>query len=145
MYLRTPILFSLSNPKFSRTQNGSLKVHSKLNNNVLEISESKSFYELLGIQKTVSLSEIKKAYKQLARKYHPDVSPPGRVEENTQIFVRVQEAYETLSDPMSRDMYDKNMTKDLHFTFSPRNKCQNDEVCFFIFSCYCFVFESQFD
>lgn len=94
---------------------------------MLEISESKSFYELLGIQKTVSLSEIKKAYKQLARKYHPDVSPPGRVEENTQIFVRVQEAYETLSDPMSRDMYDKNMTKDLHFTFSPRNKCQNDE------------------
>ncbi|KAL3360053.1 hypothetical protein AABB24_016516 [Solanum stoloniferum] len=131
MYLRTPIdrvLFSPSYPQFSRTQKGSLRVHSKLNNNVVEISESKSFYELLGIQETVSLLEIKQAYKQLARKYHPDVSPPGRVEENTQRFIRVQEAYETLSDPKSRDMYDdKDMSKGLHFAFSPRRKCQNDE------------------
>lgn len=137
MYLRTPIdrvLFSPSYPQFSRTQKGSLRVHSKLNNNVIEISESKSFYELLGIQETVSLLEIKQAYKQLARKYHPDVSPPGRVEENTQRFIRVQEAYETLSDPKSRDMYDKDMSKGLHFAFSPRRKCQNDEVSFlFIF------------
>uniref|UniRef100_M1C9A5 DnaJ isoform n=1 Tax=Solanum tuberosum TaxID=4113 RepID=M1C9A5_SOLTU len=137
MYLRTPIdrvLFSPSYPQFSRTQKGSLRVNSKLNNNVIEISESKSFYELLGIQETVSLLEIKQAYKQLARKYHPDVSPPGRVEENTKRFIRVQEAYETLSDPKSRDMYDKDMSKGFHFAFSPRRKCQNDEVSFlFIF------------
>lgn len=132
MYLRTPLnphphlLFS-SNPQFPRTQNVSfLKVHSKLNN-VMEINESKSFYELLGIQETVSLFEIKQAYKQLARKYHPDVSPPGLVEEYTQRFIQVQEAYETLSDPMSRDMYDKDMFKGLHFAFSARKRCQNDE------------------
>ncbi|XP_055813915.1 chaperone protein dnaJ 20, chloroplastic-like [Solanum dulcamara] len=127
MYLRTPIdrvLFFPSNPKSRRTQNGSLRVHSKINNNVMEISESKSFYELLGIKETGSLVEIKQAYKQLARKYHPDVSPPGRVDENTQRFIRVQEAYETLSDPMSRDMYDKNMFKGLHFA---RRRCQNNE------------------
>ncbi|KAK4356823.1 hypothetical protein RND71_022433 [Anisodus tanguticus] len=131
MYLRTTIdpnprvLFSPSNPQFPRTQNGSLRVYSKLNNR-MEITETKSFYELLGIQETVSLFEIKQAYKQLARKYHPDVSPPGRVEEYTQRFIRVQEAYETLSDPKSRDMYDKDMSKGLHFAFRHR-RCQNDE------------------
>ncbi|KAH1236766.1 Chalcone synthase 1 [Glycine max] len=42
-----------------------------------------SFYDLLGIPESGSVTEIKNAYKQLARKYHPDVSPPGRVEEYT--------------------------------------------------------------
>ncbi|XP_059303438.1 chaperone protein dnaJ 20, chloroplastic-like [Lycium ferocissimum] len=132
MYLRTtidpnPRVFFPSNPQFPRTQNGSLRVYSKLNNNVIEISETKSFYELLGIPETVSLFEIKQAYKQQARKYHPDVSPPGRVEEYTERFIRVQEAYETLSDPKTRDMYDKHMSKGLHFAFCARRRCQNDE------------------
>ncbi|CAN4120838.1 unnamed protein product [Withania somnifera] len=93
----------------------------------MEISEAKSFYELLGIQESVSLFEIKKAYKQLARKYHPDVSPPDRVEEYTQRFIQVQEAYETLSDPMSRNIYDNDMSKGLHFAFSARRRSQIDE------------------
>ncbi|KAF3623245.1 Chaperone protein dnaJ 20, chloroplastic [Capsicum annuum] len=133
MYLTTPLnqhpqLFFPSNPQPQRTKNMSfVKVHAKLNN-VMEItSEPKSFYELLGIPETVSLFEIKEAYKQLVRKYHPDVSPPDRVEEYTQRFIRVREAYETLSDPMSRDMYDKDMSKGLHFAFSPRRRSQNDE------------------
>ncbi|XP_031277503.1 chaperone protein dnaJ 20, chloroplastic-like [Pistacia vera] len=46
-------------------------------------------------------------YKQLVRKYHPDVSPPERIEEHTKRFIQVQEAYETLSDPISRVLYDK--------------------------------------
>ncbi|CAI0377253.1 unnamed protein product [Linum tenue] len=58
-----------------------------------------SIYDLLGIPESVSLRDIKMAYKQLARKYYPDVSPPDRVEEYTQRFIRVQKAYETLSDP----------------------------------------------
>ncbi|OIT24072.1 PREDICTED: chaperone protein dnaJ 20, chloroplastic-like [Nicotiana attenuata] len=133
MYLRIPIdpnpkLFFPSNPHIRKTQIGSLKVHSKLNN-VIEITEPKSFYELLGIQETESFSEIKQAYKQLARKYHPDVSPPGRVEEYTQRFIQVQEAYETLSDPKLKAMYDKDMSKGLHFafSFSARRRNQNDE------------------
>ncbi|KAF2286747.1 hypothetical protein GH714_026753 [Hevea brasiliensis] len=68
---------------------------------------SQSFYDLLGIPKSGTLSEIKKAYKQLARKYHPDVSPPERKEEYTKKFIQVQEAYETLSDPKSRTLYDR--------------------------------------
>ncbi|MED6130784.1 hypothetical protein PIB30_003805 [Stylosanthes scabra] len=79
-----------------------------------------TFYELLGISESGSLMEIKQAYKQLARKYHPDVSPPGRVEEYTKRFIRVQEAYETLSDPTRRAMYDSDMARGVHFAFNAR-------------------------
>jgi hypothetical protein len=88
-----------------------------------------SFYELLGIPESGSLVEIKQAYKQLARKYHPDVSPPGRVEEYTKRFILVQEAYEILSDPRSRALYDRDMAKGLQLAFSARRRYQNDEVC----------------
>lgn len=81
-----------------------------------------SFYELLGISETVTLPDIKQAYKQLARKFHPDVSPPDRVEEYTERFIRVQEAYETLSDPRKRAVYDRDMARGLHLAFSARKR-----------------------
>lgn len=98
-----------------------------------------SFYDLLGIPETGSLLEIKQAYKQMARKYHPDVSPPGRVEEYTKRFIRVQEAYETLSDPSRRALYDRDMSRGIHLAFSARKRYQNVEV----FDCYIYFF--QFD
>ncbi|KAK3039457.1 hypothetical protein RJ639_028039 [Escallonia herrerae] len=75
-----------------------------------------------------TLSEIKKAYKQLARKYHLDVSrrsarrsvTPERTEEYTKTIIRVQETYETLSDPQTRASYDIDMSKGLHLAFSAR-------------------------
>ncbi|KAK4404041.1 Chaperone protein dnaJ 20, chloroplastic [Sesamum angolense] len=70
---------------------------------------------------------IKQAYKQLARKYHPDVSPPGRAEEYTQTFIRVQEAYETLSDPRRRALYDRDMAKGVHLAFTARRRSKFDE------------------
>lgn len=76
-----------------------------------------NFYDLLGIPESGSLPEIKQAYKQLARKYHPDVSPPDRVEEYTKRFIQVQEAYETLSDPRRRAMYDTDMARGLNLAF----------------------------
>ncbi|EEF31303.1 chaperone protein DNAj, putative [Ricinus communis] len=82
---------------------------------------TESFYDLLGISETGTVSEIKKAYKQLARKYHPDVSPPGKTEEYTKRFIQVQEAYETLSDPERRALYDRDMSRGglgLHTIFS---------------------------
>ncbi|KAI8012767.1 hypothetical protein LOK49_LG06G02343 [Camellia lanceoleosa] len=85
-------------------------------------ADTVSFYELLGVSETGTLVEIKQAYKQLARKYHPDVSPPDRVEEYTQKFIRVQEAYETLSDPRRRALYDSDMAKGLHLAFSARRR-----------------------
>jgi DnaJ-class molecular chaperone len=70
------------------------------------LSDTQTFYEVLGLAKDVALPDIKTAYRQMARRYHPDVCPPEELEENTKRFIEVQEAYETLSDPRRRAMYD---------------------------------------
>ncbi|XP_022871473.1 chaperone protein dnaJ 20, chloroplastic-like [Olea europaea var. sylvestris] len=103
-------------------------VKSTLNDTLSFTSEKpSSFYDLLGIPETGSLIEIKQAYRQMARKYHPDVSPPGRTEEYAQQFIRVQEAYETLSDPGKRALYDLDMAKGLHLAFSARRRSEFDQ------------------
>lgn len=81
-----------------------------------------SLYELLGILETGTLPEIKRAYKQLARKYRLDVSPPEKVLEYTERFIRVQEAYETLSDPRNRAIYDRDLARGIHLAFSTRRR-----------------------
>lgn len=78
------------------------------------VERSSSFYELLGISEDVGLRDIKQAYRQLARKYHPDVCPPEQAEECTRRFIEVQEAYETLSDPRRKNMYDSYLAKGVH-------------------------------
>ncbi|QHO06133.1 Chaperone protein dnaJ 20 [Arachis hypogaea] len=79
-----------------------------------------SLYEVLGVPEWVAVAELKQAYKKLARKFHPDVSPPGRAEEYTRRFIRVQQAYETLSDPTMRELYDRDMAMAVKFPFSSR-------------------------
>ncbi|CAI9778634.1 unnamed protein product [Fraxinus pennsylvanica] len=74
-----------------------------------------SLYDVLGIEESGTISDIKKAYKQMARKYHPDVSPPDRVDEHTRRFILVKEAYETLSDPHARALYDQDIAHGLGF------------------------------
>nr|XP_043611454.1 chaperone protein dnaJ 20, chloroplastic-like [Erigeron canadensis] len=54
----------------------------------------------------------------MALKYHPDVSPPDRVDEYTIRFIKVQEAYKILSDPKARAMYDNSIAKGSHLAFS---------------------------
>lgn len=79
-----------------------------------------TLYELLGIAETgSSFSDIKKAYKEMARKYHPDVSPPEQVDGYTRRFIMVREAYETLSDPQTRASYDRYLEGGLAIPFSP--------------------------
>ncbi|KAH9610181.1 hypothetical protein KSS87_012936 [Heliosperma pusillum] len=82
-----------------------------------------SLYKLLDIPETGSQPEIKQAYKQLARRYHPDVSPPDRVKEYTDRFIRVHEAYETLSDPSRRAVYDLQLSSTSlhHLSFPTKN------------------------
>ena len=65
----------------------------------------KDYYELLGIKKGASESEIKKAFRKLARKYHPDVNPGDKVSE--QKFKEINEAYEVLSDAKKKQQYDQ--------------------------------------
>ena len=64
----------------------------------------KDYYETLGIKKDASKDEIKRAYKKLARKYHPDVSKEGDAEVR---FKAVGEAYQVLKDPEKRAAYDQ--------------------------------------
>jgi curved DNA-binding protein len=65
----------------------------------------KDYYKILGIGKNASKDEIKKAYRKLARKYHPDVNPDDKTSEEK--FKEVNEAYEVLSDEDKRSKYDQ--------------------------------------
>jgi curved DNA-binding protein len=64
----------------------------------------KDYYKTMGLDRKASPEEIKKAYRKLARKYHPDVSKEPGAEEK---FKEVSEAYETLHDPAKRAAYDQ--------------------------------------
>lgn len=64
------------------------------------------YYDILGIKKDASESEIKKEYYKLARKFHPDKAPPDKKEEYTKKFQKIGEAYEVLSDQEKRQIYD---------------------------------------
>ncbi|MCU0237568.1 MAG: molecular chaperone DnaJ [Acidobacteria bacterium] len=64
----------------------------------------KDYYEILGVSKSAGINEIKKAYRKLARKYHPDLNPGDKTAE--QKFKEINEAHETLKDPEKKKQYD---------------------------------------
>lgn len=71
---------------------------------ILIIMANKDYYEILGITKNASNEEIKKAYRKLAQKYHPDKGGGKEAEEK---FKEINQAYQTLSDPGKRSTYDQ--------------------------------------
>src|ERR671933_1826147 len=78
-----------------------------------------TLYDTLGVKKNASADEIKKAYRKLAAKYHPDRNPGDATAEEK--FKEVQNAYDTLADPEKRKQYDQFGTANGRPGFDPRN------------------------
>ncbi len=70
------------------------------------MAQKRDYYEVLGVNKNSSEDEIKRAFRRLAKKYHPDANPDNKKEAEEK-FKEVNEAYEVLSDPQKKQMYDQ--------------------------------------
>ena len=84
---------------------------------LIKTEEKEDYYAILGIKKDATEAEIKKAYRKLALKWHPDKNPNNR-EEAEEKFKKINEAYSVLSDKNKRNQYDHG---GIHFDFGSFN------------------------
>ena len=71
------------------------------------MSTKRDYYEILGVKKSASLDEVKKAYRSLALQHHPDRVPEDKKKESEEKFKEISEAYAVLSDSQKRALYDQ--------------------------------------
>ncbi len=71
---------------------------------------TRTYYEILGLPRDATLAQIRRRYRQLVRRYHPDVAPDKSTAHK--LFLQIREAYEGLSDPVRRRAYDATLTMD---------------------------------
>lgn len=86
-----------------------------------------TFYEILGVNKNATAEEIKRSYKDLAKKLHPDKNPDNR-EESEKKFKELSEAYQCLSDENKREIYDKHGKEGLQDRGMDFNEAQFEEM-----------------
>jgi len=89
------------------------------------MSATESFYKVLNISESATPDEIKKSYRQLSMKWHPDKNPDNQEEAKAK-FQKINEAYETLSDPEKKQMYDMQKNNPLFNGSGPNNINMND-------------------
>lgn len=77
------------------------------NNHNNNRNSDNEYYNILGVEREASSSEIKKAYYKLAKQWHPDKAPEGKTDEYTEEFKKISQAYTILSDEEKRKMYDQ--------------------------------------
>jgi curved DNA-binding protein CbpA len=88
----------------------------------------KDYYAILGVDKNASEKDIQRAYRKLARKYHPDVNPGDTAAEDK--FKDINEANEVLSDPEKRREYDELSRYYLHPMLPPQNPGRDPQAHF---------------
>ena len=84
------------------------------------------YYNILGVSKTASAGEIKKAYRKLALKYHPDKTQGDKTLEDK--FKKISEAYAVLSDPKKKNQYDTYGSADFQQRFSQEDIFRNFDM-----------------
>jgi curved DNA-binding protein CbpA len=89
---------------------------------------STNFYDLLGIAKTDSILDIKKAYKKLALKFHPDKVEISKKKESEEFFAKISHAYEILSDEKTRRIYDTHGENGIQKSRQHHIKIQHDTI-----------------
>lgn len=78
----------------------------------------KDYYEILNVSKKATLEEIKKAYRELALRYHPDRAPEDKKKEAEEKFKEISESYAILSDPQKRALYDQRGHSGINQTYT---------------------------
>ena len=87
---------------------------------------AKNYYTVLGLEKSASADQIKKAYRKLAMKYHPDKNPNDKAAEER--FKEITEAYAVLSDPEKKQQYDQFGDAAFHQNFSQEDIFRNVDL-----------------